>query len=96
MDVVEHIMQESNRIMQGTKHANDWYFYHDALSQLTAKDMQNWLVEKGYKEKWLLPLKGLNKGTVYENRPIGDSPEMMPLDTSLFEDLHAGVHRHAA
>ena len=70
--------------MQGTKHANNWYFYHDALSQLMAKDMQNWLVEKGYKERWLRPLEGLNKGTDYENRPIGDSPEMMPLDTSLF------------
>jgi hypothetical protein len=89
-------MQESNQVMQGTKHADDWYFYHDALSQLTAKDMQNWLVEKGYKERWLLPLIGLIKGTVDENRPIGDSLEMMPLDNSLFEDLHAEVCRHAA
>jgi hypothetical protein len=58
--------------------------------------MQNWLVEKGYKERWLLPLKGLNKGTVYENHPIGNSPEMMPLDTLLFKDLYVGVCRHAA
>jgi hypothetical protein len=58
--------------------------------------MQNWLVEKGYKERWLLSLKGFNKGTVYENHPISVSPEMMPLDTSLFKDLHAGVCRHAA
>jgi hypothetical protein len=89
-------MHESNRVMQGAKRANDWYFYHDALSQLTAKVMQNWLVEKGYKERWLLSLKGLNKGTVYEIHPISVSPEMMPLDTSLFKDLHAGVCRHAA
>jgi hypothetical protein len=60
------------------------------------KDMQNWLVEKRHKERWLLPLKGLDKGTVYENLPISDSPEVMPLDTSLFKDLHAGVCRHAA
>ncbi len=75
---------------------NVWYFYHHVLSQLMAKDMQSWLVEKGYKERWLLPLKDLNKETVYENPPIGNSPEMMPLDTSLLQDLQAGVRRHAA
>ena len=30
----------------------------------------------------------------YANHPVGDSPEMMPLDSSLFKDLHAGVHYH--
>jgi hypothetical protein len=46
-DVIEHVMQESKRVMQGTKHADDCYFYHDVLSQLMAKCVQNWLVEKG-------------------------------------------------
>jgi hypothetical protein len=30
-DVIEHIMHESNRVMQGTKNADDWNFYHDVL-----------------------------------------------------------------
>ena len=37
-DMVEHIIKESANLMQGTKHKNDWVFYHDALSLMKAKD----------------------------------------------------------
>ena len=40
------------------------------------------------------PIKGCNAGSVYAGQPVGDSSEMMPLDSSSFEDLHAGVHHH--
>jgi hypothetical protein len=40
---------------------------------------------------WILPLKDLNAGTIYRKRPSGDSPEFMPLDTSLFNDAHQGM-----
>jgi len=42
---------------------------------------------------WVLPMKGYNAGTPYADHHVGDSPEMMPLDSSSFEDLHAGVHQ---
>jgi hypothetical protein len=32
MDVIEHIMQQSNRVMQGTKYPEVWYFFHNALT----------------------------------------------------------------
>ncbi len=35
--LVKYMVYESARIMSGTKHADDWYFYHDALSLMTAK-----------------------------------------------------------
>ena len=43
---------------------------------------------------WVLPMKGCNAGSVYADQPVGDLPEMMPLDLSLFEDLHTGIHHH--
>ena len=38
--------------------------------------------------------KNLNKGTQYAYAPVGNSPELMPLVCSLFEDLHKCVNRH--
>ena len=32
--------------MAGTKHADDWYFYHDALSQWWEEGAQKYLHEK--------------------------------------------------
>ena len=29
--------------MRGTIHENDWYFYHDALSLMTATSMMKWM-----------------------------------------------------
>lgn len=80
--------------MQGTAFENNWYFYHDALSQMTNKDTVEWMKEKGYYSHWLLPILDLHKGTVYSGRPVGDSPEFMPLDTSLFQDLHMCALSH--
>ena len=42
---------------------------------------------------WLLPEFDLNEGTIYFNRPIGNSPDMNPLDCTLFKDLHEGVNK---
>ena len=37
---------------------------------------------------------GLNNGTPYANCPVGNSPEIMPLDFSLNKNIHEGVRRH--
>ena len=60
------------------------------------EDMHAWMQQQGYLDMWILPINGYNDGTMYANRPVGDSPEMMPLDSSLFEYLHAGVHHHVS
>ena len=39
------------------------------------------------KKRWLVPQLGLNAGTVYQGRPVGNSPEFMPLDNSLNADI---------
>ena len=47
-----------------------------------------------YYEMWIIPVQGLNSGTVYANRPPGNSPELMPLDSSLNQDVHNAVNQH--
>ena len=82
--------------MRGTKFEDNFYFYHDALSLMTAAETRKWMLEIDYEKYWVLPMKDLNKGTTYHNRPVGDSPEMMPLDCSLFNDLHEAANRHVS
>ena len=50
--------------------------------------------EKGYLHRWLLPLNGLQDGTPYAGRPVGNSPEFMPLDNSLNRDILQPLRFH--
>ena len=70
--------------MKGKKHKTDFLFYHNALSLMKAKEFKKWMDENGILKKWLLPVTNLNTKTPYFGHPVGNSPEMMPLDTSLF------------
>ena len=98
-DYVEFIVAESSRIMSNTKHSEDWVFYHDALSLMTAKKTKEWMRSKGYYKKWLLPTKNLYDNSPdllkrYKDNPIGNSPEFMPWDSHLNQDLHAAHDHH--
>ena len=92
--VLKYIIANSSKIMKGTKHEDDWYFYHDALSLMASKETKEWMRKEGILHRWLLPKHGLNKGTVYEKFPTDNSPELMPLDTSLFQDVLVSLKRH--
>ena len=79
----------------------DWKFYHDALSQLKDKKTKAWMSATKDKDgvpyinRWVLPVKGCNDDRPrYKGRPVGNSPELMPLDCSLFADVDraAGFH----
>ena len=52
--------------------------------------------KEGYLKQWLIPLNGCNAGTRFEERPVGNSPEFVPLDNSLFADLQNDHRRHCA
>ena len=95
-DLVEHIHKCSKEAFVGTTHEDTWYFYHDALKQLTAKSTVEWMKEKGYYRRWLLPQLGLNGNTPYANRPVGNRPEWMPLDNSLNNDIQSSLSLHCA
>ena len=97
--MIEFIISECKSVMQGTTHENDWYFYHNALSLMTAAATLKWMREKtvngqkSYYQKWLIPQLGLNKGTIYEGRSVEKSPKCMPLDNSFNADV-TRLHDH--
>jgi len=101
--LVTHIVTESKKLYENTPYKDCWMFYHDALSLMTAKSCVDWMKKQyidesntiSYYDKWILPVLGLNDAyTRFAGRPIGNSPEMMPLDNCLNKDLHELVARH--
>ena len=98
-DYIHHMMDESARIMRGTKFSQSWMIYHDALSLMRAKETKKWMEEKGYLERWILPSKDLyNNLPALEKKfgqnPIGNSPDLMPWDAHLNSDVHASLDYH--
>lgn len=92
-EMVQHIYEESKLLFKNTPNKNNWWFWHDALSLMTAKETVLWMKENGYYSRWLLPELDLYRDYPdvkrrYEGRPIGDTPEGMPLDNNLNQDLH--------
>ena len=96
--MIEHIIAESQRCFLGTTHENDWYFFQDALSLMTATETIEWMIKEDHYKRWILPVNGLQDDNPalrkYRMRPVGDSPEFMPWDTSLNNDVHCAVDRH--
>ena len=43
--------------------------------------------KNNYLHRWLLPFNGLQYGTLYAGRPLGNSPKFMPLYNSLNGDI---------
>jgi hypothetical protein len=99
-EMIEFMMVSAAKVFKGTTHELDWVFYHDALSLMTAKETMEWMQQKGYLKRWILPENGLSSAehdpdlTSYARRPPGDNPEGMPLDNSLNRDVHEAVKRH--
>ena len=50
--------------------------------------------EKNYYHRWLLPMNGLQDGKTYAGRPVGNSPDFMPLDNSLNRDILHSLRFH--
>lgn len=95
-ELVKHIILESSLVMQGTIHENDWYFYHDALAQMTCSSTITWMKQVGYFKHWILPEQGLNAETRFAGRPVGNSPELMCWDSSLNKDVDDSFNYHRA
>ena len=80
--------------MKGSFHEYDFFIFHDALVLMTAKDTIEWMKEKNCFYRWLLPMNGLQDGTPYSGRPVGNSPKFMPLDNSLNRDILHSLRFH--
>jgi hypothetical protein len=94
-ELVEYMICTCKEGFKGTVHEDDWMFYHDALKQMTDKRCIQWMQEKDYLRRWILPTHGCNNEFArFRGRPIGDTPEVMPWDCHLNADVDACVRRH--
>ena len=106
-ELITHIFAETGKAFKGTKHEDTYLVYHDALSQMTDKDSKAWMEKEGLLHRWIRPVLGLNDlievedddGNVkssknYAGRPVGNCPEAMPLDNSLFRDFRTCMDQH--
>jgi hypothetical protein len=96
MEMIDHIDNETKRVMKGTKYEGKGVWYHDALSLMTCKKSIHYMKEKGIFKNWLLPLGRLQEGTRYHESIQGDSPELILLDETLNMGSHASVRYHVA
>ena len=76
-------MKEAENPMKGSVHEDDFFIVHDDLVLMAAKETIQWMNEKNYFHRWLLPVNGLQDGTTYAGSPVVNSPEFMPLDNIL-------------
>ena len=96
-DLIDHIVAEGDRVFRGTKHEGSWIIGHDALSQYWEPDALAHLEAKGFPPSRLLCAQGsTNLGTRYAGKLVGNSPELMPLDSNLFADLEYAIKQHCA
>jgi len=95
--LIDHIIVEMDKAFADTPYKDTYVIAHDALSQFTEKGARAYLRSKGFDEDRLLgPRDGTNAGTRYEDKQVGDTPELMPLDSNLFSDLSYGCKQHRA
>ena len=106
-DMVQFMHDETAKIFKGTPYEDTYLFYHGVLSTMTDKDCIKWMEEKGILKRWIRPVYGLNNVIViiddegkekrsehYGGRPVGNCPEIMPQDNSLFCDFRCSFDTH--
>ena len=93
-DLIRFMMKESENLMKGSLHEDNFFIVHDALVLMTAKETIQWMKEKNYYHRLLLPMNGFQDGTPYAGRPVGNSPEFMTLENSLNRDILNSLRFH--
>jgi hypothetical protein len=86
--LVDHVIDEGNRLFADTRFKNTWTIYHDALPQWWERRTQEYIGEQGFADRqWRSNGEtDLLIANHYRGKLMGDSPELMPLDSSLFSD----------
>lgn len=107
-DFVLHLIVQSQKVYQGTQREHTFMIWHDRLLILWDEVSQAWLSSlkcgiPGWPERtWadrFVRIRGKYNGQVskyYQDALPGDSPELMPLDCNLFNDVKEGVSRNVA
>jgi hypothetical protein len=102
-DLVKHMVIKTKKYYENTSYKNTYHFYHNALSQLMHDTTVEWMRKTKIPDekmvvykRWIKPENGLNDsfGLRWKQRPIGNSPKLMPLDNLLNQDVHKSVQKH--
>ena len=94
---IRQVVAESKKLFEGTVHENDFFIWHDALSQWWETEAQEYMAKLGFRDRQVRCLGATNAGSrYYEGKLVGDSPELMPLDAHLFSDLQAALWLHVS
>ena len=93
-DLIRFMMKEAENLMKGSVHEDDLFIVHDDLVLMKAKETIEWMKDKNCFHCWLLPMHGFQDGTPYDGRPVGNSPECMPLENRLDRDIFHSLRFH--
>ena len=87
-DIIDHVIPESVNIYIGTEREDDFRIFHDGLTCWWTKESQEYIASKGFSRGQLRCEGDTNKGTRYEMKVVGDSPEICRgLDAYGFSDF---------
>ena len=64
-DLILFMMKEAENLMKGSVHDDDFFIVHDALVLMIAKETIEWMKEKNYYHRWLLPMNVLQDRKPY-------------------------------
>ena len=93
-DLIRFMINESEKLMNGLVHKNNFFIFHDALVLITSKETINWMRQNSYLHIWLLPPNVLQDRTPYAVRHVGNSLDFMPLDNSQNCDILHSLRIH--
>ena len=93
---MDHAIDVCTEAFAGTARADDFIIFHDGLSAWWEADAQAHMASRGFANRQIRNTIA-NKGTRYEGKIVGDSPEMCrALDSHGFADLKAALLKYAS
>jgi hypothetical protein len=93
---MDHVIRESTKAFANTPHWNSFSIFHDGLSAWWEADAQAHIASLGFANRQMRNTVA-NKGTRYEHKIVGDSPEICrALDSHGFAYLKAGIITYAS
>ena len=95
-DLMDHVINTSTAAYAGTERALGFFIFHDGLSTWWEALAQAYMRARGFEHRQIRNIDA-NKGTRYEGKIVGDSPEMCrALDSHGFADLKAAVFAYSS
>ena len=93
---MDHVIDESTAAFANTDYWDSFFIFHDGLSAWWEADAQAHLASRGFAHRQIRNT-GAKKGTRYEGKIVGDSPEMCrALDSHGFADLKLALFKYAS